>query len=335
VLASRASAETTIPLSRARVDVVLLLDRSGSMQQPIDEDDPESATRWEALTLALAQALASVDPEIDVGAKLYPDETPDGSFDPAALCSASPRLTIAPSPASVGRIVERMRSAMPPRGGTPTAEAISVALTELSGSRLSRHAIVLVTDGAPNCNAALEGQLTCVCSTDPRKCAGAANGLLCLDDARTLDTIDRAAAAGVPVIVVGIDDPSRPELGDVLDRMAIAGGHPRPEGSGRRFHSARSAAELEAALALIGSGLGACTFVPDGAGVLGGDIVLEIGGMPVPQSPTEGWTLAPIATNAIELHGTYCELALRPDRQVVARIRLPLTEPITVDTFAP
>jgi hypothetical protein len=133
-------------------------------------------------------------------------------------------------------------------------------------------------------------------------------------------------SAGVPVIVVGIDDPQRPDLAMVLDRMAVAGGRPRPEGSSHRFHSARSSSELEAALAEIGAGLSACTFVPDGSGVLGGDMTLEIGSATVPESRTDGWTLSSVATNAVELHGSYCELALRRDRPIVARVRLPIDE---------
>jgi hypothetical protein len=312
----------TIPLSHARIELLLVIDRSGSMQLPMDDGDETGPTRWEALTTGLDHALAAVDRDVIVGAKLYPDDAP-GAFDPPSLCRTSPSLTIPPAPDGGSRLLARMRTGMPPRGGTPTAEAIGVALSALDASPLTRRAIVLVTDGAPNCNPDTGAPPErCMCSTDPDECRGDAGAFLCLDDARTLDAIDRAALLGVPVVVVGIDDPRRPDLADVLDRMAVAGGRPRPEGSLHRFHSARSASELEDALTNIGGDLSACTFAPERGGVLGGPMTVELGGARVPESPTEGWTPSPVATNAVVLHGRYCDEALRRDRLLVARVVL-------------
>jgi hypothetical protein len=325
VLDEDAASVTIVPLSHARIELVLVVDRSGSMEQPIDEADPGGPTRWEALTTALERALGALAADVVVGAKLYPDES-DGPLDPLALCATSPTLTIAPASDGRTRVIDEMRASRP-RGGTPTAQAIDVALTALDGSPFTRRAVLLVTDGAPNCNADTGVPPDrCICSTDPAECARDTTGLLCLDDRQALDAIDRAVIGHVPVIVVGIDDPGRPDLAAVLDRMAIVGSRPRPEGSAHRFHSVRSAEQLEAALESVSAEISACTFVPDGSGVLGGEMTIELGGARVPESPIDGWIASPVSLNAVELRGSYCEQALRRDRSLVARVLVPGTD---------
>jgi hypothetical protein len=328
-----AASITLVPLAHARVELLLVIDRSGSMVQPIDETDPSGPTRWRALTDAFESALAGLAPDVIVGAKLYPDES-DGDLDPRVLCASSPELTLAPARDGATRVIAAMRATRP-RGGTPTAGAIDVTLTALDGSPFTRRVVLLVTDGAPNCDADTGVPADrCICSTDPPECARDTTGLLCLDDVRTLDAIERAVSAGVPVIVVGIDDASRPELAAVLDRMAVAGGRPRPEGAAHRFHSVRSAEQLQAALESVSTEISACTFVPDGAGMLGGEMTIELGGMTVPQSPIDGWIASPVTLDAVELRGSYCAQALLRDRALVARVLVPGMDPMHF-TLAP
>src|SRR5690349_14620367 len=69
---------TIVPLSHALVDVVFVVDRSGSMELPMDEGDVLGPSRWDALTIALERTLDVIDPEVVVGAKLFPDRAPDG-----------------------------------------------------------------------------------------------------------------------------------------------------------------------------------------------------------------------------------------------------------------
>lgn len=306
-----------IPLGLARVEVLMVVDRSGSMQLSIE---PGGASRWDALLGALARASAELD-EVAVGASLFPAERLPGGEDPARFCATMDGLALAPALGGLPRLVEHMRSGPPPRGGTPTAAALEATLASLDPASAARRALVLITDGAPNCapDPAPEG---CACSTVSAECEDDLTGLLCIDDDGTLAAIEQATRRGIPVVVVGIDDPARPELSAILDRMAIAGGHPRRDGP-HRYYAARSAAELREALVAIGREVSPCTFVPDAVGPLDGVASVSLGGAPIAPGPIDGWTPSPILPGAIQLHGAACAAAVRTGAPVVAWIELP------------
>jgi hypothetical protein len=294
-----------IPLDRPAIDAVLVIDRSGSMLRPIDASEPSGPSRWQALTDALEVGRAAIASTVRVGAELFPDERIDDGDDRARFCRTSPGLELPLALGGAAALVERMRTGPLPRGGTPTAAAMQAALASLRASRSTRRVIVLVTDGAPNCGAP---SIDCTCSTTPAECAVDPFGLLCLDDDGTIASIEAAWREGIPVVVIGIDDPSRPELGAILDRMAIAGGRARPLGSPHRFHSARSSSELDAALASIGAGLSECTFIPP-AGSTAPVASITVGGRTIPPGMINGWTASPVLSDAIDLHGSACSLA--------------------------
>ena len=116
--------------------------------------------------------------------------------------------------------------------------------------------------------------------------------------------------AGIPVFVVGIEDPSRPDLADVMDAMAVAGGRPR-EGTARRFYSVRTAVELEEALGAITSTISACGFVSPSVPTDDSTFSLAIDGTLVPRDPREGWAWTDREFGELELFGSWCERAQR------------------------
>ena len=122
--------------------------------------------------------------------------------------------------------------------------------------------IVLATDGGPNCNPSPGvDHDVCVCTSAPVDCASPTRGVYqCLDDTRTIGTIRSAYDRGIPVYVVGIEDPNRTDLSDVLDRMAVAGGRARNISGERRFYNVRSADALRGALEEISSAITSCTY---------------------------------------------------------------------------
>ena len=94
-----------------------------------------------------------------------------------------------------------------PNGGTPTGASLQVALQYLAGRQNGRpQAVVLATDGAPNCAAGYNPQ-ACVCT--------AAAGQSCVDSSQCLDEdgavasvdalprVAEAVAGRVPVLVDG------------------------------------------------------------------------------------------------------------------------------------
>jgi len=164
--------------------------------------------------------------------------------------------------------------------------------------------LVLATDGAPDCNAALN-PATCRCVAGTR-CNIAER---CLDDKRTVDTIARYAAQSIPTYVVGIQDSASTSFSDVLDAMAVAGG--RPRAGARKYYAATSSAELDAAFVAIRAQVGACTFLSSSVPSATGAITITLDGAVVPEDPSgrSGWRWVDKANGEIALSADFCGAA--------------------------
>jgi hypothetical protein len=200
---------TTITPNRTPVDVFVVLDRSSTMYYSIAEDCycapsiggstsnlcaslTNCTNRWDAVKSALTQTMSTMT-TVNWGLLLYP--TPN-----ADVCAVTGAPQVPLGIASSSSAVPNAIAAAAAKGNTPTAAAIKAAAGYLPtiDDGLKR-AILLATDGAPNCAA---GQPP---GTD--------------DMQATLDEIAAVNALGLPVYVVGIG----PSVGN-LDSMAKAGG---------------------------------------------------------------------------------------------------------------
>ncbi len=283
-----------IPLRKATPTVMFVLDRSGSMNNRLGQ-----GTRWQALTSALGAALPSIASEMEVGALFYPAVGADRS------CSLEKAVTIVPALHRVEVVHAQMLSTAP-AGQTPTAEAVRKAGALLSSVRAatSARALVLATDGAPNCNAALSPR-TCVCANPTGAvCRNAQN---CLDDTRTVSTVTSLKEAGLPTYVIGIQDGNDPLFIATLNAIAIAGGRARPDRT-QAYYAATSEAEIEAALVVIRNQVGGCVFlttsVPDTKGsiaVVVNDQVIEPA-----DGGVNGWVWGNQANGEIAIIGSAC-----------------------------
>lgn len=121
-------------------------------------------------------------------------------------------------------------------GGTPVAATLAVVRQRLSGEE-GPIAVVLLTDGGPNCNGDLmcdaatctlnvEGTCADVGCCGQNCCEGVPQA--CVDHQDMLDEIGALADAGRPVYVVGI--PGSEEYSTLLGVAAIAGGTDKPTG---------------------------------------------------------------------------------------------------------
>jgi hypothetical protein len=186
------------------VNVVVLLDRSLSMNSALSPT--EAKTRWQAMREALNAALSGVQDRISFGLKLFPDSTADCSVTRPGLA-----VEIGIGAASVAAIDEAILAAVP-AGGTPVATALGQLLDYFSsadaGTLEGDKVVLLATDGAPNCNAALTcAQSACIanienptmtqniCQFDPAQC---------LDATTAADKIRALNNAGIRTVVVGI-----------------------------------------------------------------------------------------------------------------------------------
>ena len=240
---------------------MFVLDRSGSMNFLLTSDTaagPGQTSRWRALESSLSQTITPFTNQIAMGARFYPSANANGA-DPILACiQDAPSVAISPALGNASKILGVFTKTTP-EGGTPTATALALAAQEVSSSRGVARAMVVATDGAPNCNAALDGD-TCTCtSTNPRGCSGATNGgSNCLDDVKTVQTIKGIYDnRNIPVYVIGIGVTG--PFASTLDAMAVAGG--RPRSGSPKYYAADTPAELTAAFTVVRESVARCSYI--------------------------------------------------------------------------
>lgn len=260
--------EGRIELTRANPTAIFLLDRSESMNTPMFGGD-FAGTRWDALSSALATTLPNIDSSTQIGALLFPARPNSGN------CSVSASLELTPGLGNVQSVIKLLRNNSP-GGATPTDLAIKTAAAAILGTRTlsSARALVLATDGGPDCNMTLD-TASCRCTSQFGSCVIASQ---CLDDKRTIEHIAEFRDQGLPTYVIGIQSSGDMYFSDVLDAMADAGGRPQI-GAPQKYYAARSPSELNAALTAISEQVGACVFLANSVPDSGGTIVVALNGL--------------------------------------------------------
>lgn len=270
--------------------MVLVLDRSASMGQPLAASEPRSPSRWEALGGALEPVLARYEARVAVGALFFPGNLRTGSVNGDGACVVPEVLDVVPATGSAREITARLR-ATGPTGSTPTAAALERAgryLLERTPPDRPR-ALLLATDGWPNC--------------------GAAGTSL---DARVFSVLSRLAEGGVPTYVLGLDDPSQGALVDVLNRLAEAGQRPRRDGIQARYYAVREARALGEAFEDALASVTRCTLALSPPAAPAESVAVAVDGRVVPRDPThrDGWDWSDPGRHGVLFHGGACE-ALR------------------------
>jgi hypothetical protein len=288
-----------IPLVPAQPEVMFVLDRSGSMSM----DFSGGQSRWQALTESLAQTLPEVDATMALGALVFPSGSSNSN------CAVPGQASLAPALHNVTPLVALMQAGRP-GGATPTADAVDVAASLLLGVRAATtaRALVLATDGEPNCNPTLNPN-TCACVTSGTPgCRG--NADQCLDDARTVQRIAAIYARGVPTYVIGITSGADADtFSQVLNDMAQAGGRPLTSAA-TKYYAARSPADLEAALTEIRRQVGGCTYLTSSVPDAAGSIAITQDGQtvaPAGDGGGSGWSWSSESNGQIMLLGSACD----------------------------
>lgn len=308
--------EEDVRIDRRRSQLIFVLDRSSSMAWTFDDHYPEPGelSRWQLLQAALSEAIFLVEDYTEFGAEFYPIFE---IYDPFTYaCDITPGIDIAPGLRTRSAIMEVFDETYP-TGGTPTFGALVQAQDYFARNErpgIERY-IVLATDGGPNCRDEPPDPLSsCICTGPPDVfCSDVTmDWANCLDDDRTLGVVRNIYDEhDIPVYIVGIEDPTRPDLSDFLDEMAVVGGRPRPESSERRFYSVRRPDELEQALTTIVESTAVCVFVVTSPGGRRPDLEITVDRVPVDYDPsrTDGWDWTNMDSGLISFYGRACELA--------------------------
>ncbi len=267
-----------VTASRVPADLLLVLDRSGAMDYSIAEDCycPSGGTpvcasttsctdRWSALTSAVDAMLTSAT-AVNWGLKLYP--SPGGSS-----CTVSSNMEVPISATSSAAIRAQIANATV-GNNTPTAAAITAATAYLETvADAHGKAILLATDGEPNCKA----------GSPPSA-----------DVSGTATAIAAAWHAGFLVYVVGIG----PSVGN-LDNFAQAGGT-------GRYYPATSTTELTNAFAAIGQASATCTFAMASAPPDPNNLAVYLDKAIVPRDSSNGWSFG-ASSQTIQFGGSSCD----------------------------
>ncbi|MFO0626596.1 MAG: vWA domain-containing protein [Polyangiales bacterium] len=292
------------PISLQRNEFVALLavDRSGSMNLDLQGNNGVPR-RWDVLRAVLPGALAAVDPEVRLGALLYPAGGTQECAGPAGLA--------VPFGRDHSRAIAQALAMSTPTGRTPTFAALVqaerlLAAVEAAGPR----AVILATDGGPNCNAALDGD-RCVCAATtlgPGREECRADPSLCLDDARAVAQVQAMAQRGVATYVIGIDGDRQPALVDVLRRLAVAGGRPNPA-AGRAYYSVQRPEDLDAAVRAVTRALTRCTLTAGARPPPTATVTLRIAGAAVARDAdhVDGWDWSTADGRELALFGRACD----------------------------
>ena len=231
-------------------DILILLDRSGSMNDDItgntclgDGGVSSMSTpgacgarsKWALVTTSLNQVVAQTDASVNWGLKFFPDVGNNA-------CAASGAPAVSIGPANGTAIADAIASQTTAEGavkgsnGTPTNAGEASAAAYLSTlTTVNPKFILLATDGLPTCASAVATQE---------------------DSLGAITAVQVASTAGISTFVVGIATAGF-TADETLSQMAIAGGYPRV--GSPSYYPASTTQELTAILSTLVASRG-CPF---------------------------------------------------------------------------
>ena len=317
---------TKLMASARDANLLLVLDKSGSMLQK-----PEGFTvkKWDAVKIALKDALTPLKGKIALGLEMYPNDT-TGAGEACAMPTGSAAVNVPIAVDSVDKILAAVE-ATAPGGATPTAKALSEALTyytmgagkDLKGDKY----VVLATDGGPNCDTTVTcGADTCTtnidgnCTTGGNCCDPSMSKISCLDSAGVIKQLDALKAAGVKTFVIGI--PGTESYKTYLDQFAEHGGMINPAGPTKYYSvsAAGGVAGLTSVFSLItGELITSCKITLDTVPPDPSQINVYVDDKVIPQGGANGWEFDNSTTPpSIVIKGATCEQVKTKGAKVIS-----------------
>lgn len=282
--------------------IFFVLDRSGSMSEAAT---PGGDSRWSYVVDAAVSMVDQLGSLVRTGAAVFPHPLAEEGqeclggglvFDPK----------VGAGPTSFRNAID-----IDPFGGTPTAATLEAILSTVLAEDGPR-AVILATDGAPNCNpdASCDADECMVnvlgqCPADIENCCDPAVGGIrenCIDRVASVLAVQALANAGVDVYVVGI--PGTEQFAAILNQLAVVGGAPR-EGEDEYYYRVDDVDTLSDVFREIGAALVSCSFdlsdPPDAPGKTNVYFDAQV----VLQDAENGWVW--VDEDTIQLVGAACD----------------------------
>ncbi len=281
--------------------VYFVLDRSGSME----DDAGDGSTRWAHVRDAAVTIVDDLGALVRVGAAVFPAAgAGDGEECQTGAQVYSP--TADSSPSGFENAIDHGTF-----GGTPISATLA-ALTDTIVAEEAPRAVILATDGAPNCNAGTScSPSDCMvnifgeCPADVTNCCDPAEGgtwLNCVDRMASVHAVQSLSAAGADVYVVGI--PGSEKFANILDQLAVVGGVPRQDADSF-YYRVDDLDTLSAVFKSIAASLVSCTFDLSDPPEAPGKTNVYFDEQVVLQDPVNGWIW--VDADTVELEGAACE----------------------------
>ncbi len=316
----------TIPAVENPPNISFIIDHSASMG---DELAGSGLSKYENARIALSHVLKAVGHRVNYGATVFPGLAGVTGCEPGdELMKVAPGDP--PSYARESKTGPRLKdllgrlSIANVDGGTPAAPTLTKALTTLSALSGETY-VVLITDGAPNCNEELScksnacipnierlaaGGITCSGSVN---CCAPTNqnpqaNLSCVDAQASLDAVQALSDAGISTFVVGM--PGSEPYQELLNSMAELGGTARRNTP--KYYSVADTDALEQALIAIAASVAISCEIPLDYQPPDPDFVnVYFDGLLVEYDPEAGWEWT--SDGHVAIRGTACDQLSKGD----------------------
>lgn len=271
-------------LSSRPAEILLLLDRSGSMKEkPSGGND----SKWTLVVPAVNEVVTATDGSVSWGLKVFPE----GEGEQCIAASVTSAVSVPIAPTNAAAITAEVTATTPEGNGTPTGDAIKAAVSYLKSlTDPNPKFILLATDGEPSCAGTSEG------GTNARSYA--------------VQAVADAASAGVKTVVVGVAT-TKTSVTQALNDMAVAGQMARDstDPSATKYYLASTRAELVQVLVQITGQVSSCVFDLTSAPPDPSNIAVKVDGVMAPRDTTHtnGWDYIGSDSLHVGVYGTWCD----------------------------
>ena len=299
--ADRNCGEKSKTATKVPPEILILLDRSGSMNEDINGgtcndggigvgSNCGATSKWALILPAINQVVMETEADVNWGLKFFPDSTTNS-------CNVSTTAAVPVGAGNAGAIASAIMVSTSANGGvmtgynnTPTRSGMVGATTYLqSVTTTNPKFILLATDGVPTCSAIGPGGM---------------------DDTAAEAAVSSANTAGFKTFVVGIATGGSADL--TLSRLANVGGLPR-QGT-PSYYPVSTAADLAAAVRTFIGAANTCTFqvgpAPTDDGTTDVNRIVVYGDgveIKIDTTHTNGYDYTDSTHQSIEVHGPLCD----------------------------